>query len=68
MGDMADYVNDPQHDGGKLYDYGGTKTCRCCGTADLHWAQPWDSRKWVLANNKGVMHDCPVNPLTNNGK
>ena len=64
MGDMADYTNDPSDwRDVALYDYGGDLQCRCCNECGLHWAQPWNSKKWRLVDSKGVIHKCPVNPL-----
>jgi hypothetical protein len=39
------------------------KTCRCCGTEGLHWAQ--QEGKWRLFDDNG-MHKCKVNPLNPN--
>ena len=62
MGDMADYVMDSMNDDETLYDYGGTKACRCCGASQLHWAQQ-DKGKWVLVDDECCVHVCPENPL-----
>ena len=61
MGDIADWMLDQALEQG-LYEYGGLKTCRCCGQSDLHWGQ-LDNGKWVLVTASGQLHHCPVNPL-----
>ncbi len=40
-----------------------TKTCRCCGSVNLHWEMV--DGKWLLHDNEGV-HNCPVNPFQPN--
>jgi hypothetical protein len=62
MGEMADYINeyDPESDF-LLYEYGGSKSCRCCGKINLHWQQ-YDG-KWRLFESNGCLHNCKSNPL-----
>lgn len=62
MGEMADYINeyDPEYDF-LLYDFGGLKSCRCCGASHLHWGQ--HNGKWRLFELDESLHLCAVNPL-----
>lgn len=59
---MADYTLDCMDDD-ILYEFGGTRTCRCCGQDGLIWEKTIKG-KWVLCGEKGI-HQCPVKPLKN---
>lgn len=45
-----------------IYQDGGSKTCRNCGTAGLHWVFSIEYDNWILVNETGKMHKCKVTP------
>ena len=46
-------------------DRSRSRTCRCCGETGLSWGKV--NGAFRLFEN-GVIHDCPVNPLRNEGE
>lgn len=64
MGDMADYYLSSQSPDScedmstDWYEYGGTLSCKYCGTSDLRWVEDERTGKYRLASQKGIVHRC----------